>query len=103
MSKDDICKIIDIDLNDLYKRIEAAGYHLKLTDEAKAFVAEQGYDPQYGARPLKRAIQRFIEDPLAESIVTGKIKLNSTLIIEIDNENGDSTPTPEKLKVTVVE
>ncbi len=103
LSKDDICKIIDIDLNDLYKRIEAAGYHLKLTDEAKAFVAEQGYDPQYGARPLKRAIQRFIEDPLAESIVTGKIKLNSTLIIEIDNENGDSTPTPEKLKVTVVE
>ncbi len=102
LSKDDICKIIDIDLNDLYRRIEAAGYNVKLTDDAKAFVAEQGYDPQYGARPLKRAIQRYIEDPLAEAIISGKVKIGSTLILELDKESHGSDSAPEKLKVTVV-
>jgi ATP-dependent Clp protease ATP-binding subunit ClpC len=102
LSKDDICKIIDIDLNDLYRRIEAAGYNVKLTDDAKAFVAEQGYDPQYGARPLKRAIQKYIEDPLAEAIISGKVKIGSTLILELDKESHGSDSAPEKLKVTVV-
>lgn len=102
LSKDDICKIIDIDLNDLYKRIEDAGYHVNLTEEAKTFVAEQGYDPQYGARPLKRAIQRYIEDPLAEAIILGKVKTGTTLIVEVDNENLDSNSTPDKLKVSIV-
>lgn len=102
LSKDDICKIIDIDLNDLYRRIEVAGYHVNLTEEAKAFVAEQGYDPQYGARPLKRAIQKYIEDPLAEAIISGKVKTGATLIVELDKENLDLNSAPEKLKVSVV-
>jgi ATP-dependent Clp protease ATP-binding subunit ClpC len=66
LSKEDIFKIINISLGDLMKRLEKLGYDLSLTDEAKDFVAEKGYDPQFGARPLNRAIQKYVEEPLAE-------------------------------------
>jgi ATP-dependent Clp protease ATP-binding subunit ClpC len=65
-----IFKIIDINLNYLYKRLEGMGYKLALSDSAKKFVAEKGFDPQFGARPLNRAIQKYIEDPLAEFILS---------------------------------
>lgn len=104
LTKDDICKIIDIELNDLYKRIENAGYRVMIDDDAKQFVAEEGYDPQYGARPLKRAIQKFIEDPLAEAIIGGKAKIGNLLKIEIDTEKQDVSENPQKkLKVTIIE
>ena len=69
LSQDDISQIIDIALKDLYGRLEAMGYSLALTNEAKSFVAEKGFDPQFGARPLHRAIQKYLEDPLAEFIL----------------------------------
>ena len=69
LDQNDIFKIIDITLKDLHKRLEGMGYKLRLTDRAKKFVAEKGYDPQFGARPLHRAIQKYIEDPLAEFIL----------------------------------
>ena len=69
LDKEEIFSIIDITLKDLYKRLEGMGYELQLSDEAKEFVAGKGYDPQYGARPLHRAIQKYIEDPLAEFIL----------------------------------
>ncbi len=69
LDKKEIFSIIDITLKDLYKRLEGMGYELHLTEEAKEFVAGKGYDPQYGARPLHRAIQKYIEDPLAEFIL----------------------------------
>ncbi len=69
LDKEEIFKIIDITLRDLYSRLDGMGYSLNLTQEAKEFVAEKGYDPQYGARPLHRAIQKYIEDPLAEFIL----------------------------------
>ena len=69
LDQDDIFKIIDITLQDLYKRLEGMTYTLTLTDEAKKFVAEKGFDPQFGARPLHRAIQKYLEDPLAEFIL----------------------------------
>ncbi len=69
LSKENIFKIIDITLKDLYKRLEDMGYRLKLSKKAKEFVAERGYDPQFGARPLNRAVQKYIEDPLAEFIL----------------------------------
>ncbi len=69
LDKKEIFSIIDITLKDLYKRLEGMGYELQLSDEAKEFVAGKGYDPQYGARPLHRAIQKYIEDPLAEFIL----------------------------------
>lgn len=69
LEQEDIFKIIDIALKDLYKRLEDMGYKLNLTPTAKKFVAEKGFDPQFGARPLNRAIQKYIEDPLAEYIL----------------------------------
>ncbi|MEO1518397.1 MAG: ATP-dependent Clp protease ATP-binding subunit [Bacteroidota bacterium] len=69
LDQDDIFKIIDITLKDLYGRLEGMGYSLRLSPEAKKFVAEKGFDPQFGARPLHRAIQKYIEDPLAEFIL----------------------------------
>ena len=69
LEQEHIFKIIDISLKDLNKRLENMGYKLELTDGAKKFVAEKGFDPQFGARPLNRAIQKYIEDPLAEFIL----------------------------------
>jgi ATP-dependent Clp protease ATP-binding subunit ClpC len=69
LDQDDIFRIIDITLTDLYNRLGSMSYKLVLNDEAKKFVAEKGFDPQFGARPLNRAIQKYIEDPLAEYIL----------------------------------
>ena len=77
-----IKKIIDIELKSLYKRIEELGYHVNLSDEAKEFVATKGYDVQFGARPLKRAIQTYIEDGLCEKILGGELKEGDTINIE---------------------
>lgn len=100
LTKEDICKIIDIELDDLFRRINMAGYTLTLTDDARMFVAEMGYDPQFGARPLKRAIQRYIEDPLAEAIVAGKFKSGDIILVEVDKDGLKEGESPEKLKVT---
>lgn len=84
LSKEDIFKIIDIELESLYKRIEGLGYHIKLADNAKDFIADKGYDAAYGARPLKRAIQKYLEDPLAEEIIQSKLKEGDTIKIDLD-------------------
>ena len=76
-----IKQIIDIELKELYKRITDMGYTIDLSDEAKAFVAEKGYDVQFGARPLKRAIQTYIEDGVSELIVNGDLQPGSTIHI----------------------
>ena len=73
LDKDDLEKIIDIELKDLKTRVKEAGFELTVTAAAKRIVADAGYDPNYGARPLKRAIQRFIEDPVSERIITERI------------------------------
>lgn len=70
LEQEHIFKIIDISLKDLYKRLEDMGYKLTLSPAAKKFVAEKGFDPQFGARPLNRAIQKYVEDPLAEFILS---------------------------------
>lgn len=76
-----IKKIINIELRSLLKRVEQLGYHLTITDEAKEFVATKGYDVQFGARPLKRAIQTYIEDGLCERILNGDLKVGATISI----------------------
>jgi len=76
-----IKQIIDIELKGLYKRIEQTGYHVDLSDEAKEFVASKGYDVQFGARPLKRAIQNYIEDGISDLIVNGDLKPGDTIHI----------------------
>ena len=87
LSKEDIHKIIDIELKGLLKRVNELGYQVHVSDAAREFLTEKGYDPQYGARPLKRAIQKYLEDELAEVIIKGEIPEGSTLEVECDKEN----------------
>ncbi len=86
LSREDIFKIIDITLRDVKNRLETLNYKLQLEDSAKEFLSEKGYDPQFGARPLHRAIQKYLEDPLAESILSGKFKEGDTIVVEYDKD-----------------
>ncbi|HLS96237.1 ATP-dependent Clp protease ATP-binding subunit ClpC [Sphingobacterium allocomposti] len=86
LTKENIFKIIDIELKSLFNRIESLGYHITLTDKAKDFIAEKGYDSNFGARPLKRAIQKYLEDPIAEEILKGEVKNGSQLHIDYSDE-----------------
>ena len=73
LSKEDIGKIVDIELNDLRTRAEESGYKLVVTPSAKRFIADAGFDPAFGARPLKRAVMRYVEDPVSEFIISDKV------------------------------
>jgi len=84
LEKADINVIIEIELKKLYARIKNLGYNLLLSDNAKAFIAEKGFDKQFGARPLKRAIQKYVEDSLAEEIITSKISAGDELFMDIE-------------------
>ncbi len=87
LSKDNIFSIIDILMKNVLKRLNSLGYSLELTEDAKSFLADKGYDVQFGARPLHRAIQKYLEDPLAEEILNLNIKSGDTLIAELDKES----------------
>ena len=89
LKREDIHLIIDIELGHLYKRISELGYELKLTEEAKDFLAEKGYDEKFGARPLKRAIQKFIEDPMAEEIINQAIEEGDKITIGLNKDKTD--------------
>jgi ATP-dependent Clp protease ATP-binding subunit ClpC len=89
LDRDDIHKIIDIELISLFKRIEDLGYHVTLSTEAKDFILDRGWDANFGARPLKRAIQRYIEDNLAEEIINGKIKEGAHLLLHHEADAED--------------
>ena len=84
-----IKRIVDVELRGLWKRIDDMGYKVELTDEAKQFVAEHGYDVQFGARPLKRAIQNYIEDGVAEMIVNDDLPLGATISISKDSDKDE--------------
>lgn len=86
LSLDAIVQIIDIELNKLLQRIETIGYKITIDENAKKFIATKGYDIQYGARPLKRAIQTHIEDGLAELIIESSLKEGSTVHIALNDE-----------------
>lgn len=87
LSKEDIHKIIDIELKGLLNRVGELGYHVHVSESAKEFLTEKGYDPQYGARPLKRAIQKYLEDELAEVIIKGEVTEGDTLNVSYDKQN----------------
>lgn len=96
LDQEDIFKIIEIALKDVTKRLKGMEYALTLSEEAKKFVAEKGFDPQFGARPLHRAIQKYLEDPLAEFILNENPAEGSTLLAEM-TEEGDN------IKITLAE
>lgn len=86
LSRESIHQIIDIVLNKLFVRIKGLGYEIEVTDKAKDFLSEKGYDEQYGARPLNRAIQKYVEDPLAEEILKGEVKEGDVLLVDYSGE-----------------
>ena len=87
LSKENIFNIIDILMKNVLKRLAVLGFTLELSPEAKDFIADKGYDSQFGARPLHRAIQKYLEDPLAEEILNMSVKEGDTLIAKLDSEN----------------
>ncbi|MCL4640118.1 MULTISPECIES: ATP-dependent Clp protease ATP-binding subunit [Olivibacter] len=86
LGKEEIFKIIDIELKALFTRIQGLGYTVNLTEGAKEFIAEKGFDSNFGARPLKRAIQKYLEDPIAEEILKGDLADGATLEIDYNKE-----------------
>ena len=87
LDRDAIFRIIDIELAGFYRRVADLGYTLELTEAAKNYVADKGYDKQYGARPLKRAIQKYLEDPLAEMIISAQVMPGNKIVIDYDKDN----------------
>ena len=109
LSKDDITKIIDIQVKDLFKRMNNLNITIELSKQAKEFLAEKGYDQLYGARPLRRALQKYVEDPIAEEILKQKfgdgsiikVKLNKKkdeLMFTTGNQPDDGGEAPEEMK-----
>jgi len=105
LGKEEIFKIIDIELIALFNRVHSLGYEVKLTVAAKEFIAEKGYDSQFGARPLKRAIQKYLEDPIAEEILKGELSEGALMEVDFDAEtkqitikakNAEINTTPEE-------
>lgn len=91
LERKDIHKIIDIELAKLYGRIDEIGYTLKLSEKAKDYIADKGFDKEYGARPLKRAIQKYIEDALAEEIINSNLKEGDTITMDLDEKTNELT------------
>src|SRR6185436_9763459 len=96
LSKENIFEIIDILMKGVMKRLSNLGFSLELTEDAKSFLADKGYDVQFGARPLHRAIQKYLEDPLAEEILNLNVKPGDVMIADLDKEN-------QKIKFTLKE
>ncbi len=104
LEKPDIIKILDIQIATMLKRIVDLGYNVQLSDEAKSFIADKGFDIKFGARPLQRAMQKYLEDPLAEEILKGEIVEGSMVYVDYDKENDKlkvqtgSNKKPKKIK-----
>jgi ATP-dependent Clp protease ATP-binding subunit ClpC len=98
LEREDIHKIIEIELKKLIARIDDLGYKLQLTEGAKDYIADKGFDKKYGARPLKRAIQKYIEDALAEEIVNSQLEEGDTIFMDFDKKADELTIKIEKFK-----
>ncbi|MFT7666440.1 MAG: ATP-dependent Clp protease ATP-binding subunit ClpC, partial [Patiriisocius sp.] len=103
LDRGDIHKIIDIELSILFSRIKDLGYDLTLTEKAKDYIADKGFDKDYGARPLKRAIQKYIEDALAEEIINSNLKEGDTIKMDLDAKTNELTIKIKKPKKKTTE
>ncbi|MDE6160590.1 MAG: ATP-dependent Clp protease ATP-binding subunit [Muribaculaceae bacterium] len=97
LDRDAIFRIIDIELAGFHKRLAGLGYELVLSEDAKNYIADKGYDSQFGARPLKRAIQKYLEDPLAEMIITASLMPGNEVVVDYDKEK-DTITTEIRVK-----
>jgi ATP-dependent Clp protease ATP-binding subunit ClpC len=100
LQREHIHKIIDITLGKLFARILALGYTVELTEKAKDFLAEKGYDQQFGARPLNRAIQKYLEDPVAEEILKGEVSEGGTIVADYEGTGDVLTIKGKKAKAS---
>lgn len=98
LEKSDIHKIIDIELAHLFGRVTGLGYTIKITDAAKDYIVEKGYDANYGARPLKRAIQKYLEDPMAEEIIKNNLAEGDEIEVDYNKEKDEVVVTTHKPK-----
>lgn len=98
LDREDIHKIIDIELEKLFERIKDLGYHLTLTEKAKDYIADKGFDKEYGARPLKRAIQKYIEDALAEEIINSNLQEGDSITMDLNEKTNELTIKIKKKK-----
>ena len=101
LKREDIFQIIDIELKELFGRLSKMGYQIRLTDAAKDYIADKGFDANFGARPLNRAIQKYLEDPIAEEILKGELVEGDTLEVDFNKELDEivvKTAKPEKPK-----
>ncbi|MBG00212.1 MAG: Clp protease ClpC [Owenweeksia sp.] len=96
LSKEDIFRIIDIELEKLYQRIHELGYKVKMSTKAKNYIADKGFDDKFGARPLARAIQKYVEDPLAEQIINSEIEEGDSITIDFDDKKEEITVKVKK-------
>ncbi|MCF7954368.1 MAG: ATP-dependent Clp protease ATP-binding subunit [Phycisphaerae bacterium] len=105
LTRDDLTTIVEYELNKVFKRLVEHGLHLELTDASKEFLIEKGYNPEYGARPLRRAIEHHLEDPLSESLLRGDFKGKDIIKIDVldqDNLKFEGISDPEKAKTDQV-
>ena len=100
LKREDIHKIIDLELAKLYGRIRNLGYTIEMTEKAKDFICDKGYDEKFGARPLKRAIQKYIEDPLAEQIVKASLSEGDKILLDLEEGQQELKVSIEKPKKT---
>ncbi|MBR3625917.1 MAG: ATP-dependent Clp protease ATP-binding subunit, partial [Bacteroidaceae bacterium] len=103
LSLDAIVKIVDIELKGLYQRVGNIGFTLTIDEEAKKFIASKGYDVQFGARPLKRSIQSYLEDGLSEIIVNGDVSEGDTIVVTYNKEKDNLDFTKQEVSAPVVE
>ncbi|UCD48569.1 MAG: AAA family ATPase, partial [Phycisphaerales bacterium] len=101
LSKEDLQTIVEYELAKVFKRLTEHGLHLELTPQAKEFLIEKGYNPEFGARPLRRAIEHYIEDPLSEAVLAGQFKGKNLIKIDVQDEEhlnfeGEEMKAPEK-------
>ncbi|AEE20719.1 ATP-dependent Clp protease ATP-binding subunit ClpC [Dokdonia sp. Hel_I_63] len=100
LEREDIHRIIDIELSKLYTRIKDLGYDLSLSEKAKDYISDKGFDKEYGARPLKRAIQKYIEDALAEEIINSQLKEGDSIFMDFDEKKEELVIDIKKIEAT---
>jgi ATP-dependent Clp protease ATP-binding subunit ClpC len=98
LEREDIHKIIDIELRFLFKRVEALGYNIQVSQNAKDFIVDKGWDAQFGARPLKRAIQKYVEDPMAEELIKNEFIPGDAIMVDLDTSKEDISITISRQK-----
>ena len=103
LGKEQINKIIDLELKGLYDRVKSLGYQLKIASAARDFIAEKGFDANYGARPLKRAIQKYLEDPMAEVLIKASLKEGDCINVGFNTAKSEIKIKIQKKKIELPE